>query len=104
MIGGIKSKLIPEKRQALRSHYRTLSIVFILFLSGIGKAQTPQIAVSLKTLSVLSKYDNTFMVFDEPTYYWTKVATDKRWKKNNYEFSSSEISFDNFSTSLYSEN
>jgi len=67
-----------------------------IFLS----AQSLQLTVSNTALYCLNKNTNSFLVFDDSTFYYSKLAAAKKWEKHPFIFKGDNISFNKFKTSF----
>lgn len=75
--------------------YFHLFIIAVLFVPLRGGCQSEKIEISKKSTVFQNKRNNSFLVFDDSTYYYEFKISKAKWIKRAYTFQS-DISFNNF--------
>lgn len=79
-----------------RSFFLFLIVVSPIFL----KAQSERLTVSKTAIYCLNKKTNSFLVFDDSTFFYSKLAAAKKWKKQPFIFKGDHINFETFKESF----
>jgi hypothetical protein len=64
------------------------------------KAQSERLTVSKTAIYCLNKKTNSFLVFDDSTFFYSKLAAAKKWKKQPFIFKGDHINFETFKESF----
>lgn len=80
--------------------YIHLIIIVVLFIPSRGICQSEKIKISKESTVFQNKRNNSFIVFDDSTYYYEYKISKAKWRKRAYTFKS-DISFNIFKN-LYS--
>jgi hypothetical protein len=75
--------------------YFHLYLIAVLFIPTRGVCQSEKIEISKKSTVFQNKRNNSFLVFDDSTYYYEFKVSSAKWAKKAYTFQSA-ISFNNF--------
>jgi hypothetical protein len=75
--------------------YFHLYLIAVLFIPTRGVCQSERIEISKKSTVFQNKRNNSFLVFDDSTYYYEFKISSPRWEKKAYTYQS-DISFNNF--------
>lgn len=79
-----------------RSFFFFLIIVSPIFL----QAQSERLTVSKTAIYCLNKKTNSFLVFDDSTFYYSKLAAAKKWEKHPFVFKADQLNFELFKESF----
>ena len=79
-----------------RSFFFFLIIVSPIFL----RAQSERLTVSKTAIYCLNKKTNSFLVFDDSTFYYSKLAAAKKWEKHPFVFKADQLNFELFKESF----
>ena len=79
-----------------RSFFFLLIIVSPIFL----RAQSERLTVSKTAIYCLNKKTNSFLVFDDSTFYYSKLAAAKKWEKHPFVFKGDQLNFELFKESF----
>ena len=63
----------------------------------MGVCQSEKIEISKKSTVFQNKRNNSFLVFDDSSYYYEFKVSNAKWVKKPYTFQS-DISFNNFNS------
>ena len=75
--------------------YFHLFIISVIFIPTWGVCQSEKIEISKKSTVFQNKRNNSFLVFDDSSYYYEFKVSSAKWAKKAYTFQSA-ISFNNF--------
>ncbi len=80
--------------------YRSFFLFLIVVSPNFLKAQSERLTVSKTAIYCLNKKTNSFLVFDDSTFFYSKLAAAKKWKKQPFIFKGDHINFETFKESF----
>ena len=80
--------------------YRLIFLLLIMVSPIFLQAQSERLTVSKTAIYCLNKKTNSFLVFDDSTFYYSKLAAAKKWKKHPFIFKGDHTNFETFKESF----
>ena len=80
--------------------YRLIFLLLIMVSPIFLQAQSERLTVSKTAIYCLNKKTNSFLVFDDSTFYYSKLAFAKKWKKHPFIFKGDHTNFETFKESF----
>lgn len=84
----------------MRTIYRLIFLLLIMVSPIFLQAQSERLTVSNTAIYCLNKKTNSFLVFDDSTFYYSKLAAAKKWKKHPFIFKGDHTNFETFKESF----
>ncbi len=84
----------------MRTIYRLIFLLLIMISPIFLQAQSERLTVSNTAIYCLNKKTNSFLVFDDSTFYYSKLAAAKKWKKHPFIFKGDHTNFETFKESF----
>ena len=84
----------------MRTIYRLIFLLLIMVSPIFLQAQSERLTVSKTAIYCLNKKTNSFLVFDDSTFYYSKLAAAKKWKKHPFIFKGDHTNFETFKESF----
>ena len=84
----------------MRTIYRLIFLLLIMVSPIFLQAQSERLTVSKTAIYCLNKKTNSFLVFDDSTFYYSKLAAAKKWEKHPFIFKGDQLNFELFKESF----